>query len=287
MEAPEDDKTRALRTRLEYLEAQVREISSTLSIADASHTPESPEDAEISLTDQFSKLRIKKKDDRALYYGPNCRYGIIAEFPEIHRRNWDKSCEFRHQIHKLMHDDDNLVTGFPFNVVSVDSSLVALLPEKTLCDKLVRRYFDSCNTIFTVIDFNSYCESYSLIWSTTPPPPKSLLAITFLMVAIAARSLNASSELLALVSSNGQIGALKAAKRWKQYGQLALSDCNLFRMSSLTNIQGLLLLSSLEDADLARWNLLGLVCNMARISGLHRDPDSFEEFDEKVRKLRR
>lgn len=107
------------------------------------------------------------------------------------------------------------------------------------------------------------------------------------MVAIAARSLNASSELLPLVSSDGQLGALKAAKRWKGYGQLALSECNLFRMSSLTNIQGLLLLSSLEDVDHARWNLLGLVYNMARISGLYRNPDCFQELDERVRKLRR
>jgi hypothetical protein len=107
------------------------------------------------------------------------------------------------------------------------------------------------------------------------------------MVAIAARSLNASSELLPLVSSSGQPGALKAVKRWKSYGQLVLSECGLFRMSSLTNIQGLLLLSSLEDLDHARWNLLGLLCNMARIAGLHRDPDSFKELDEKVRSLRR
>jgi hypothetical protein len=107
------------------------------------------------------------------------------------------------------------------------------------------------------------------------------------MVAIAARSLNPSSELLPLLSSEGQRASLKTAKRWKSYGQLVLSECNLFRMSSLSNIQGLLLLSSLEDVDHARWNLLGLLCNMARISGLHRDPDTFKELDEKVRNLRR
>ena len=288
MEPPEDEKTRALRARLEYLEAQVREICSSLAESDAPRSQESPEEVEISLADQFSKLRLVKKDDRALYYGPNCRYGIISEFPEIHRRPYNKACELRREVYRLMQDDE-VVTGFPFNVVSsTDPGLVALLPEKSLCEKLLRRYFDCCNSIFTVIDMDSYCELYSLLWSTTKPPPKSALGLTFLMLAIAARSLNASNELLQLVSSDGQqLGALKAAKRWKRYGQLALSECNLFQMSSLTNIQGLLLLSSLEDLDHARWNLLGLVCNMARIAGLYRDPDCFQELDQKVRNLRR
>jgi hypothetical protein len=50
----------------------------------------------------------------------------------------------------------------------------------------------------------------------------------------------------------------------------------------------MLLLCLLEDGDHTRWNLLGLLGNMARIAGLHRDPNVFsEQIDEKGRIVRR
>jgi len=93
VEPLEDGKTRALRARLEYLEAQVREISSSLTAAESAQTQEPLEDTDISLKDQFSKLRIQYKDDQAVYYGPNCRFGIISEYPEIRQR----TCPVRRQ----------------------------------------------------------------------------------------------------------------------------------------------------------------------------------------------
>ena len=87
--------------------------------------------------------------------------------------------------------------------------------------------------------------------------------------------------------AEGQLGALRLSKRWKKYGQLALSQSNLMHKSSLSNIQALLLLCSLEDVDHVRWNLLGLLANMARIAGLYRNPDAFPQLDDKARILRR
>ena len=37
----------------------------------------------MEIVEQFSKLKIHAKDDRAIYHGPNCRYGIVLEYPEI------------------------------------------------------------------------------------------------------------------------------------------------------------------------------------------------------------
>jgi hypothetical protein len=285
VEPPEDEKTRALRARLEYLEAQVREISSSLAAAGSTLEP----DDDVGIIEQFSRLRLRSKDDRAIFYGPNCRYGIVTEYPEIfnmHRRKKGEMCQLMKNTSQLL-NDELPVTGFPFNVLSADFNLQVMLPGRSLCDRLIARYFECCNSLFTVIDSCNYWEQYASVWSTTSQPPKAYLAITFLMIAIAARSLNDGHELLPEISSEGMVGSLRVAKRWKIYGQLAVSQNNLMQKSSLGNIQVLLLLCSLEDQDHVRWNLLGLLGNMARIAGLYRDPDAFAELDDKARNLRR
>jgi Fungal specific transcription factor domain len=111
--------------------------------------------------------------------------------------------------------------------------------------------------------------------------------MTFLMLAIAARSLNQNDILLPDISTEGLPGALKASNRWKKYGQMASAENDLFRRSSLANVQAMLLLCMLEDGDHVRWNLLGATGNMARIAGLHRDPRVFKDIEESDRVLRR
>ena len=99
-------------------------------------------------------------------------------------------------------------------------------------------------------------------------------------------------KLIAVVGATGQQGgavvrALRAGNRWKKYGELALSQTGLLRQSRIDNMQGTLLLGLLEQEDHVRWNLLGMLGNMARVAGLHRDPNLFQELDEKGRNLRR
>jgi Fungal specific transcription factor domain len=290
VERPEDEKTRALRTRLEYLEAQFREISSSLTSAETTQQPDTTDEADIAIVRQFSKLHLRSKDDKAIYYGPNCWYGILSEYPEIFnihaRRKKNETCQLLKNSSDLL-EDEFPVTGFPFNALATDYNLQAMLPERTLCDTLIVRYFDCCNCLLNVIDLSVYSEQYLNVWDMTSSPQKSHIAITFFMLAIAVRSLNDGHELMQAVSTEGQLGALKMSKRWKKYGQLALSQNNLMQRGSLTNIQALLLLCSLEDRDHARWNVLGLLGNMARITGLYRDPSAFPELDDKAQKLRR
>ena len=237
---------------------------------------------------QFSKLRIHTKDDNTVYHGPNCQYGIIMEYPEVFQnyRKRKETCELFGHANQLLGDDFPTST-FPFNILSIDFDLQAMLPERTLCDRLIVRYFEYCNSLLTVIDADAYWEQYSLVWSTTTTPAMSQLAITFFMIAIAARSLNNGHELLPAISSEGQVGSLRFSERWKKFGQLALSQNKLLQKSSITNIQATFLLCSLEDQGYIKWNLIGLLGNMARLVGLYRDPNSFQDLDDKTRDLRR
>ena len=203
----------------------------------------------------------------------------------MHRKK-KETCELLGHANQLLADDFPSST-FPFCAFSIDISLLAMLPQRTLCDRLIVRYFECCNSIFAVVDADAYWEQYSLLWSTTTTPAMSHLAITFFMISIAARSLNNGHELLPAVSSEGQIGALRFSKRWKKFGQQALSQNKLLETSSITNIQATFLLCALEDQEYIRWNLLGLLGNMARVAGLHRDPNSFQELDDKTRNIRR
>jgi Fungal specific transcription factor domain len=296
VEPPEDEKTKALRARLEYLEAQVQEISSSIATAESNSTPPEPEaepepdplEADIDLIDQFSRLRLRQ--DRHVYYGPNCRYGLIMEFPEIfaqHKHDEDKALK-----HKCKEDDDSYYfpsTSFPFNSISTtDNDLQAMLPPKILCDRLIGRYFECSNSLFCVIEPAVYWQYYPLLWaSQSTPQTRPLLAITFLMMAIAARSLNEGNEILNMISAEGQTGALNLSRRLKKVGQLALSQNGLFQRSSLSNIQCTLLLFYLEDREYVRYNMLGMLVTMAKIAGLYRNPEVFSELDAVQRQIRR
>jgi hypothetical protein len=259
-----------------------------LTTPESGEQPDPSQDTDITLIEQFSKLRVRQ--DRAVYYGPNCRYALITEFSEIFsppKKKRVEVCELLKNIYNLLKDETFSVTSFPFDVISsTESSLHAMLPQKTVCDRLVERYFVCCDSVFTIVGANSYWEHYLLMWSAESPP-KGLLALTFLMIAIAARSLNEGHELLHLVSTEGQVGALKMSQRWKKIGQLALSQNSLFQRSSITNIQAVLLLCLLEDQYYVRWNLMGLLGSMTKIAGLYRDPDAFQELDENGRNTRR
>jgi hypothetical protein len=193
-------------------------------------------------------------------------------------------------MESLLEDEENPVQiAFPFSTLSSMNDLQALLPNKSLCDILLNRYFECSNSLFPILGMNIVSwEHYHDLWSTTSPTPYSALAIVFFAIAIAARSLNPNHEILSLISPDGQAGALKKSRRWKSYGQLALGQNDMLKKSSLRNIQALLLLCILEDSDSVRWNLLGMLGNMSRIVGLHRDPDVFrDQLDEKGRNTRR
>lgn len=249
------------------------------------------EDPEVDLVQRFDKLRVRSKDDKAVYYGPNSRFAIMAEFIDVikmHRKK--EACELIKNRESLLEDERNPVQiAFPFSTLPLTDDLQALLPNKSLCDILLNRYYECSNSLFPVLGMNMVdWEHYHDLWSTTSPTPVSLLAIAFFALAIAARSLNPGHEILPLISPDGQTGALKMSRRWKSYGQLALGQSDLLKKHSLRNIQALLLLCILEDADAVRWNLLGMLGNMSRIVGLHRDPDVFrDQLDEKGRMIRR
>ena len=292
VEPPEDEKTRALRTRLEFLEAQVREITASLASAESpDKSTTSEEGPDLSLLESFSKLRVKPRDDTAVYYGPNCRYGIISEYPEafklkFHLKKRQEMCDLMHTRWSLL-KDDVIPTGFPFNVMLPDESLPAMLPDKFLCDQLIYQYFERCNSLFTIIDLHPFTEIYDRIWTEGPKPSMRTLSCTFFMIALAAHSLNEGHPLLEYLSSEGQAGALKLARRWKICGEMALSQIDPLRRTTVSNIKVLLLLLLLEDIDHVRWNMLGLLVNMARMTGLYRNPDVFDELDERSRLLRR
>jgi hypothetical protein len=276
-----------LRSRLEQLEAQVLEISSFLSVAESSDG-QAAIDEDDSISRHFAELRLQPGTEKHVYFGPNSRFAFLAEYPELSATLRARNQETNRLLdaRQTLLDDTPIATGFPFTVLA-NTDLQTMLPEKSVCNSFLARYLECCNSLFNIIDFDVYfCKQYPLLWSSASPPA-TILAHTFLMLSIAARSLNEGHWLSNLVSPDGLPGTLKLAQRWKMYGKLSMSQAGLLEKSSVPNIQAILLLAMLEGTDHVRWNLLGMVVNMARIAGLHRNPDVFRELGEKDRNLRR
>jgi len=283
-----------LRARLEYLEAQVQEISSNLANVEVKQEPADSHDEmeQQVIIEQMARLKLRTKDDRATYFGPNCRYGIVGEYPEI----FSKLMHKHHGRDKCPRDtaesdpdifQDLALSGFPFNVYTGQLDLQAMLPQRPLCDQLIARYFICSNAIFNIIDEDTfYAEQYPAVWSTSSAPAGHI-ALVFLMISIAGRSLNSGHPLLPMLSADGQPGALIWSRKWRKYGHLAISQNRLMQRSSLVSIQALLLLALGTEVDNVRFNLIGLVANMAKIGGLFRDPSKFTNLDDKLCNLRR
>lgn len=283
-----------MRSRLEYLEAQVREISSNLANVEVKQEPpDSPDEVEQqAIIEQMARLKLRTKDDRATYFGPNCRYGMVGEYPEIfmaaHKRSSHDKCPKDTAESDPDIFQDLALSAFPLNIYTgTDHILQAMLPQRPLCDQLVARYFLCSNAIFNIIDQDTfYAEQYPAVWSTTNAPAGNI-ALVFLMIALAARSLNPGHPLLAMLSASGQPGALRWSRKWRKYGHLAMSQNKLMHRSSLVSIQAVLLLSLGTEEENIRFNSIGLVANMAKIGGLFRDPSKFTNLDEKICNLRR
>jgi len=269
----------------------VREITASIAAAESpDKSTTSEEGPDLSLLESFSKLRLRARDDKAIYYGPNSRYGIISEYPEAFKllqfKKRKEMCDLMQTRWSLL-KDDVIPTGFPFNVMLLEDALPAMLPDKPICDQLIYQYFEASNPLFTIVDMPHFMELYDRLWTQGTKIPMQMLSCTFFMLAIAAHSLNEGHPLLGFLSAEGQAGALKLARRWKIYGEMALGQIDPLRKTTLTNIKAILLLCLLEDADQVRWNMIGLVVNMARMTGLYRNPDVFEELDDRTRAQRR
>ena len=77
------------------------------------------EDPEVDLVQRFDKLRVRSKDDKAVYYGPNSRFAIMAEFIDVikmHRKK--EACELIKNRESLLEDERNPVQiAYPFSTL--------------------------------------------------------------------------------------------------------------------------------------------------------------------------
>jgi len=162
VEPPEDEKTRALRARLEELEAQVREISTSLMAAETAEQADPTEEPDMAMIEQFTKLYIQPKHDGVVCYIPSKRRGISTGYSEIfktHKAHYKDACELQKTNRQLLADDFPM-TDFPFYVITSNYHLEARLPDQPLGDKLVTRYFECCNSVFNIIDLDIYRDQY-------------------------------------------------------------------------------------------------------------------------------
>jgi hypothetical protein len=255
--------------------------------------PDTPDEIETqAIIEQMARLKLRTKDDRAMYFGPNCRYGMVGEYPDIftvlaHKRHDRDKCPRETAESDSDIFQDLALSAFAFNVYTGRLDLQAMFPQRLLCDQLVARYFLCSNALFNVIDQDTFfAEQYPAVWST-PSAPAGPVALVFLMISIAARSLNPGHPLLPMLSADGQPGTLIWSRKWRKYGHLAVSQNGLMQRSSLVSIQALLLLAIGTEGDNVRWNLIGLVANMGKLGGLFRDPSKFTDLDDKTCNLRR
>jgi len=183
-------------------------------------------------------------------------------------------------------------------LVQKRGSLLEILPERTLSNRLVDAFFEYIHPNFTIFHRETFFTSYETIWSiaststsssTRGPDPGWVYALMMVYV-LGAQALEDKSSHLGL----GLILDLDpshARTLQQTYLTLIIRDslpC-LCLTASLTNVQALMLLSLYQHnagERNAAWMLLGQASRTAVALGIHRDGEN-GNFDEVERNTRR
>lgn len=158
---------------------------------------------------------------------------------------------------------------------------ISELPPKHLADELVRRYLQTCETVYRVLHVPSFKRDYESLWTT----PDRLQANTAFLVQV--------KLVLALgaVTYDDQFSLQASAVKWVYEAQTYLSEPVFKSRLGIQMLQTrILLLLARELVDVggdSTWISSGVIVRTAVTMGLHRDPSQLPKMPKLQAETRR
>lgn len=181
------------------------------------------------------------------------------------------------KLHKALQEEYRKslspITVFVDSMMPVQKRMTDILPKKLVCDRLVKSYVDTSETIYRILHLPTFTEHYNLYWEGKLQSDyflPQLLAV----LSVASRFETKSKGLGPERSEGVHIPTACALVRTWLDG---LRGKQLVEFSTL-QVEVLLLhaqrMITVRSHD--SWTSLGTIVRMAMTMGLHRDPSEFE-----------
>lgn len=193
-----------------------------------------------------------------------------------------------HKIYKLISEEHRRalspIAVFTDSLLPVQKRMTDILPNKTICDRLLDAYITMSEGLYRIVHVPSFRAEYEAFWQ------QRVVSDAFLPRLMCMLSLGARFETDKRGLSHDRSDGIHAptactlARAWldslrgKQAVDMDMLQCEVLllhatRMMSTTN----------QDS----WTQLGSIVRMAMIMGLHRDPDEFPQIRPFFAELRR
>ncbi|KAL0941280.1 zn2cys6 transcription factor [Colletotrichum truncatum] len=182
-----------------------------------------------------------------------------------------------HVLHKRIQEEYRKslspISVFADSVIPVQKRMQDILPQKSVCDRLLASYIDTSETIYRMIHLPTFKEQHELFWEG------KLSGDAFLPQLLAVLSIGSRFETKSKGLGHERVEgvhiptACALVRSW-------LDGLKGKQLVDLTTLQTEILLVHAQRMTTPRpqdsWAQLGYIVRMAMTMGLHRDPSEFE-----------
>ncbi|KAH6971766.1 fungal-specific transcription factor domain-containing protein [Ilyonectria sp. MPI-CAGE-AT-0026] len=236
-------------------------------------------------SDTIRGLTVKSCALRTRFHGQNSSRVLLNLFdeakdfvanPQNHGGVRDVMTNFR-KFHKALLDDYRKslspITVFVDSMMPVQKRMTDILPKKAVCDRLVKSYVDTSETIYRILHLPMFTEQYERYWEGTLQSDcflPQLLAVLSVASRFETKSKglgNERAEGVHIPTACALVRTWLDSLRGKQlveFGTLQVEVLLLHAQRMIT--------PRMQDS----WTSLGSTVRMAMTMGLHRDPSEFE-----------
>ncbi|KAF7545096.1 hypothetical protein G7Z17_g9430 [Cylindrodendrum hubeiense] len=236
-------------------------------------------------SDTIRGLTVKEGASRTRYHGQNSSRVLLNLFDEAkdfvanhqnHGGVREVMANFR-KFHKALLDDYRKslspITVFVDSMMPVRKRMTDILPKKVVCDRLVKTYVDTSETIYRILHLPMFTEQYERYWEGTLQSDyflPQLLAVLSVASRFETKSKglgNERAEGVHIPTACALVRTWLDGLRGKQLVEFAVLQVEVLLLHAQRMIT-----PRMQDS----WTSLGSTVRMGMTMGLHRDPSEFE-----------
>lgn len=234
----------------------------------------------------YERALLRGKGFKTKYFGPSHGASLLLQFEELSRFVKDiigrlPSLEKTRNVYKQQRRDQNTSLILPDF-----ETLIALVPEQTRVDALVREYFETLETTYRVLHAPSFFRKYKEFWAS-PKVSSPVFVVQLLLVCASVNSAIPGALGFVGRSSVRRDASLKwieVCESWHDLQSQKHMTLEVFQVQVLLNIA-----RKLNCVKIKReWTVAGHLLRQAMSAGLHREPtflsSTISVFDQEMRR---
>ncbi|KAI9813740.1 MAG: hypothetical protein M1826_002385 [Phylliscum demangeonii] len=233
---------------------------------------------------------MKVEANKSLYFGDSHWATILSDIAEVRNYFMENKKQYEEQFQKLAakkKEDDQREPGFFFSTdVRPDrEEIFAALPARPVVDRILSRYFNSCDPAIHILHVPTFQEEYEAHWTNPSETALAWLGLLYAMMTMAMQSYHRAGD----EPSEYQGRCLQLANSYRNRTVECLVLADICKPASpmieafMLHLYG----EFMRNAELQSWVMGGMIVRLAMRMGYHRDPNPFPNITPFQGELRR